>query len=226
MIVIPEIKILEIIEVALKTAELDFRAQTDETKSLLYRIFGTNQVGKFNFFEEAKDLFLRGDDHPRKIETRMMFDAQRASLPTIHISMPSDSPGADGIGVDQGYQEDIVDESDPDNKYVIPVYTRMFDAQYNAIITSDNTLEVLLTYHLLRSMLIAIFDQIEFAGIRNPKLSGQDLQIQGDLIPPTVFARGIGISCSYETTVPSINKNYFLENFVVTYKQCVKSYLK
>lgn len=215
MITIPEIKIVEIIEVALKTVEYDFNNEVDEQKTLLYRIFGENQHGKFNFFNEAKDLFLRGNEHPRKIETRMMFDAQRAHLPTIHISMPADSPGADGIGVDQGYQEDIVDQV---KQEIIPVYNRMFDATYHAIITSDNSLEVLLVYHLLRSMMIGIFDQIEFQGIRNPKLSGQDLNIQGDLVPPHIFARGLGLNCSYEITVPSINKEQFVKSFNVVYK--------
>lgn len=223
MITIPEIKIVEVIEVALKTVEYDFNNEADEEKTLLYRIFGENQMGKFNFFKEAKDLFLRGNEHPRKIETRMMFDAQRAALPTIHISMPSDSPGADGIGVDQGYQENIVDQVQQE---VIPVYTRMFDATYHAIITSDNSLEVLLIYHLLRSVLIGIFDQIEFNGIMNPKLSGQDLNIQGDLVPPHIFARGIGISCSYEITVPSINKEKFVNSFKLTYSMCKKTLIK
>ena len=223
MITIPEIKIVEVIEVALKTVEYDFNNEVDEKNTLLYRIFGENQTGKFNFFNEAKDLFLRGNEHPRKIETRMMFDAQRANLPTVHISMPSDSPGADGIGVDEGYQENL---SDQHKQEITTVYTRMFDATYHAIITSDNSLEVLLIYHLLRSILIGIFDQMEFAGIRNPKLSGQDLNIQGDLVPPHIFARGIGINCSYEITVPSINKAKFVKSFNLTYSMCKSTLIK
>jgi len=55
---IPEIKIIEIIETALKVIEIDFNENVvDEKESLLYKIFGENQRGKYNFFEQAKDVF-------------------------------------------------------------------------------------------------------------------------------------------------------------------------
>lgn len=213
-IIIPEIKIIEIIETALKVVEVDFTSKLDEKETLLYQIYGNNQRGKYNFYEQAKDIFLRGNEHPRKIETRMMFDAQRAHLPTIHISMPSESNGSDGIGIDEGYQEYYINNT---NKTFNRTYTRMFDAQYNAIITSDNSFEVLCIYHLLKSLLIGIFDTIEFTGIRNPKLSGQDLQINSDIVPPHIFIRGVGLNCSYEQTVPSIQEESFVNTFRLLY---------
>ena len=213
-ILIPEIKILEIIETALKVVEVDFNGTVDETQTILYRVFGGNQIGKFNFYEQAKEVFLRGNEHPRKIQTRMMFDAQRASLPTIHISMPSESHGSDGIGVDEGYEENFVDSQ---KGTVNKTYTRMFDAQYNCIITSDNSLEVLCVYHMVKAVLIGIFDNIEFQGIRNPKLSGQDLQLNSDLVPPHIFVRGVGINCSYEQSVPAIQTESFINSFQILY---------
>jgi len=169
MIIIPEIKIAELIETCLKVIEVDFESHLVENDSLLYKIFGSeNQRGKYNFYIQAKEIFLRKNNNPRKIEVRMLFDAQRATLPTIHITMPQESNGADGIGADEGYQENIVNT---DKKTFTKTYTRMFDVQYNCIITSDNTYEVLCIYHLLKSLMISIFDHIELSGIRNPKLS-------------------------------------------------------
>jgi hypothetical protein len=209
-IIIPEITLFKILETIIKFIEIDFNNTTDENKTMLFKIFGDNQVGKFNFYEQAKDIFLRDNAHPRQIAVRMMFDAQRANLPTIHISLPSESPGADGIGVDEGYQENDVDT---ENRTVNKTYTRMFDTQYNCIISSDNSTEVLLIYHLLKSMLIGIFDTMEFSGLRNPKLSGQDLQINSDIVPPHIFTRGVGISCSYEQTVSNVQQEKFIETF-------------
>lgn len=216
MILIPETKILEIIETVLLIVEQNYLETTDKTKTFLYQIFGTNQIGKYNFLEQSIDLFTRGNDSPRKIETRMMFDAKRASLPTIHISMPQESNAAEGngIGVDENYQEDI---ADLENRTITKTYTRMFDAQYHAIITSDNSLEVLCIYHLLKSALIGMFDNIELQGIRNPKISGQDLQLNSDLIPPHIFIRGIGINCSYEQTIPIFQKEHFISAFKLKY---------
>jgi hypothetical protein len=93
----------------------------------------------------------------------------------------------------------------------------MFDAQYNCIITSDNSLEVLCVYHMIKATLIGIFDNIEFQGIRNPKLSGQDLQLNSDLVPPHIFVRGVGINCSYEQSVPAIQTESFINSFQILY---------
>lgn len=212
MILIPEIKILEIIETAIKTVQIDFQENTDEKQSMLYFILGENTQGKYNFFEQAKDIFFRDNGHPRQIETRMMFDAQRAHLPTIHITMPSENAANDGIGVDEGYQE-----SEINNGKITKTYTRGFETQYNAIITSDNSLEVLCIYHVLKSLLIGIFDTIEFNGIRNMKLSGQDLRIDSDSVPAHIFTRGIGINCFYEQTVPAVQKETFINSFKILY---------
>lgn len=210
MIVIPEIKIIEIIDVILAVVHDDYNSTTDKNKTILYQLLGTTQIGKYNFFKEAVDIFTRGDEHQRKIQTRMMFDAQRAHLPTIHITMPSESPSGDGIGFDQGYVDDDVDM---ENRKVTPMYTRMFETNYHAVITSDNALEVICIYHVIKGLLISTFSNVEFQGIRNPKFSGQDLQIQTENMPPHIFVRGLGINCSYETTVPSIDKENFINKF-------------
>jgi len=214
MIIIPEIKIIEIIEVGIALLMEDYTTTTDKTKTLLYQYLGDNQIGKFNFYDQAVDIFTRGNEHPRKLQTRMMFDAQRAHLPTIHITMPSEVPSGDGIGIDQGYVPDTVDT---ELMEIIPNYTRMFETNYHAVITSDNALEVICIYHVIKGLLISTFSNIEFAGIRNPKLSGQDLQIQTENMPPHIFVRGLGISCSYESTVPSIDKLKFINKFKVIY---------
>lgn len=216
MIIIPETKILELIEIALLVVEEDYKKTTDKTKTFLYRIFGNNQIGKYNFLKESVDIFTRTNEHPRKIETRMMFDAKRASLPTIHITMPQENNAneGNGIGVDEGYQESI---EDLENKTINKTYTRAFDVQYNAVITSDNSLEVLCIYHLLKSALIGMFNHIEFQGIRNVKLSGQDLQINSEMVPPNIFIRGIGISCFYEQTVPIFQEEQFVNAFKLKY---------
>lgn len=210
MLVIPEIKIIEIIDVILAVVADDYNSTTDKNRTLLYQLFGDTQIGKYNFYKEAVDIFTRGTEHQRRIQTRMMFDAQRAHLPTIHITMPSEQPNGDGIGFDQGYIEDTIDN---ENRTVTPMFTRMFDTNYHAVITSDNALEVICIYHVIKGLLISTFSNIEFNGIRNPKFSGQDLQIQMDNMPPHIFVRGLGISCSYETTVPSFDKEKFINKF-------------
>lgn len=215
MILIPEIKVNEILRTILKIVQIDFQESLDEKESILYKIFGDNRIEKFTFFDQAKDIFLRDNSHPRKIETRLLFDAQRASLPTIHTTMPSESPGPDGIGVDEGYEKQIVNNK---TKYVQKTYTRSFETKYHLMITSDNSLEVILIYHFLKNMLISVFDHIEFSGIRNLKISGMDLQINSDMVPTHIFVRGVEISFFYESDSPNFQKEFLLEKFKLNYQ--------
>lgn len=208
MLLIPEVKINEVLRTILKVVEVDYRDHLDEKHSILYKIFGDSRVEKFGFFDQAKEIFLRDNSHPRKIETRMLFDAARAGLPTVHTTMPMESPGGDGIGVDQGYNADDLDEK---NKEVTPVYNRAFETRYHLMITSDNSLEVILMYHLLKNMLISVFNHMEFNGIRNMKISGMDLQINSDMVPPNVFVRGIELSFFYETQVPAFQREALIK---------------
>lgn len=221
MLHIPEIEIFKIINSLLIVIEQDFNANlADETKSILYKLFYGQKIERFDFYTEIKNIILRENNHPRKLETRMMFDAQRAHLPTIHISMPSEQKGEDGIGVDEGYSENEIDELN--GKY-IPIYTRAYQTTYNCIITSDNSLEVLVIYHLVKAMLISIIDSIELNGIRNIVLSGQDLQIQTDLVPTHIFSRGIGINCFYEQEIPKIQQENIVSKFQLIWtKTCIQ----
>lgn len=211
---IPEIKIFQVISGCFDAVKADFHAHSNEKDTILYQYFGELPVfeGKFNWWENAKDLFLREYDHPRRIETEMYFNGERAKMPTVHITLPQETAGPDGIGVDTGYQPEIWDDSSLEYAYT---NTRMFDTQYHAIITSDNTLEVQLIYHLVRGMLITLLKDIDLSGMRNPKLSGQDLQINTDLVPEHIFMRGIGINFQYEVTVPQLKDHKLITGIIL-----------
>jgi len=199
MLVIPEIQLLEIIDKLLNAVQADFKNKT-EKQTILSRLFEGRKVQKFDFFKQAQDLFIdRGVDHPRRIKTRIFFDASVAATPTIHITLPSEETGDDGLGVDAGFQPNISEKGQ-----VTQVFNRRFDTLYHIVITSANTFEVILIYHLLKAMLITTFVQLEFAGLSNPKLSGQDLQIYQELAPPNIFIRGLGLRVSYDAEIPSL----------------------
>lgn len=200
MLLIPEIQLFTIIQKLLGALKSDFNNHADKTQTLLFRMFDGKKIGKFDFFEQGKEIFVdRLPEHPRQLKTRLFFDTERASLPTIHITLPSEATGASGIGTDEGFESAL----HAGGKFT-PVLTRRFDLQYNIITTSDNVFEVILIYYTLRALLISTFTQLEFEGLSNPKLSGQDLRLYQEIIPRNVFARAIGLSVSYEDSSPSL----------------------
>jgi len=207
MMILPEFVLFNLIKAAFSSLKTEYTTATDKTTTLLYYMFHGNTFEKFDYYEQAVDLFTRAKSHPRCVETRLFFDASRAEMPTVHLSLPGENSGEDGIGMDEGYEAPVYDDT---NQTFRPVYTRLFNASYNLIITSDNTFEVLVIYHALRAMLISMMDYISMNGLINVRLGGQDLQINSELVPVGIFFRAITVELKYEVSVPKLDlSNYY-----------------
>lgn len=199
--ILPEFVLFNLVKSAFSSLKAEYLGTPDKTTTLLYHMFHGSSFEKFDYYEQAVELFTRIKTHPRCLETRLFFDASRAEMPTVHLSLPGESSGEDGIGVDEGYVDPIFNEADQTYR---PVYTRLFNASYNLIITSDNTFEVLVIYHALRAMIISMTDYISMNGLINMKLGGQDLQINSELVPVGIFFRAITIDVKYEVSIPKL----------------------
>lgn len=209
MITTPEIILHKILVELVNFIKDDFNMKDEPETTLLYNLWFGNQVGNVNYYEEAKELFLRDEGDPSVLEVRTFFDRTRAQLPTLHITLPSELGGvADGIGIDEGYEESIYNE---ELNEVIPVYTRSFSSQFNIVCTSSNSNSTLILYHTIKNLLLAGFNSLQLSGLKNPKLNGQDLNMPENIIPNTVFVRAISFEFFYETSAPSLFGEKFLE---------------
>lgn len=172
------------------------------SEDYLFKLFGNQTFGKgeYNYFENAKALFLRGIDSPRKVVCNIFFNQARQNLPTIHIALNQDIPGeGNGLGFDPGL------DTNPSENQFSDTFSRVYSARFNIIFTSDNSFEVLLMYNVIRALVQGNPELLELSGLSNIKLSGQDLVLTDYLMPPNIYARGFIIDCLYEITVPSIN---------------------
>jgi hypothetical protein len=202
MIFIPEQKLKSIIDYVLKVVNDDYNTQTDKQKSILYKLFGTQVLKDYNYYNNAVALFVRGVDSARKVECHLFFNRDRAAIPTVHIGLPSENPGSmDGVGFDAGVN---ISEYDV-NGDKFKTSTRSFHAKYNIVCTSNNTFETLLIYNLLKSILIGNIHLFELNGLRNPKFSGGDIMLDDRLMPSEIYARAFFVDVDYETTSYDIN---------------------
>ena len=228
MLLLPEVEIKKIIDGILAyirkdtidnqnipdnplTPDEDESDPPKEWQSLLYRLLEGVEVEKFDFFKEAQKFFLRDQRDSRYLETRLFFDVSRAHLPTIHITLPRDENGDNGLGVDEGYES----PEEFDEKSII-TYTRAFKCTYKLVITSDNIIEVIMLYHLLRSFLIGFTDVFSHKGIQNISFSGEEIQANTDLLPQGVFMRAINLNFFYEVKSLSVNELNQVTTFVLT----------
>ncbi len=216
-IIIPEIILLDTVNIILKEVRDDYDASVDPNKhdTILYRVLGGRMLERYNFLDESESVFLAKNTEPRHLKVDLYFNRVTDGLPTIHISTPSETLAqAQGIGLSEGYNLPILDD-DTSPTTVRPVYSRRFAATYYIVITSDNTNEIMLIWHLLRALLIPIADHLNMAGLINRgNLSGKELQLNPDIVPEHVYAKAIGLEFEYDVNVPILDIDYIIRDIV------------
>jgi hypothetical protein len=147
----------------------DMKIVTDEETTILYQLLKEDVYKNDNYFTYAKELFSRSDEHPRQLQLNLAFNAERAALPSLSISNPSDNPDQSfqslGVG-EQYYFEKVSPKTSRDSLY--PIYSRYFKAKSDILISSSNYPEVLILYSVYRGLLQMILPQLNLNGFENP----------------------------------------------------------
>lgn len=202
LITIPEFIIYDALNSSLKFIRSDYNVQSDKTQTFLYKLVNGLGVQKYQILEQAVGVFIGSEAQPNDLKISFEYDIQQITPPSIYIVFPSDSPSDDTLGNGENYEENIINEDGT----ISTVYTHRYSSTYQVVITSKNTTEAILLYHVLRSILISLNAHFELLGLKNIKFSGGDLQSY-PLTPPNLYTKTINISFSYETSSLSIN-NY------------------
>lgn len=199
---VPELIFYRLIQGLLKELRDNYINTPNKEETHLYYMWNGVEDGKYNYLENAISLFTeREEDNPRRVQCRLAFDREKANLPSIHITMPRDETGDNSVGVQENWEKNVVKVS---QGKILPSHERRFDSTSHIICSSDNNREVLLMYHTLRAMLISAWNSLEHSGVQNIKLSGQEIRMENHLTPPHIFMRGIGVTYSYDITIPRV----------------------
>ena len=213
----PEIIIYNTLKSILQIVKEDFINAEDEKNTILYNFFGVdfndNRLifESFNYFEQAKELFVK-----RSVSVNIGYNLETAPLGCVHILLPNENGRDLNIGADENYQPNIVETDSSGKSYYTPQYNSVYDATYNLMITSENTFQVLLIYNLFKAALVSIYYHLELSGLRLPKISGQDINLQSDLVPTHIFHRSLMLSFIYEISVPDFFRRKIISNFTAT----------
>lgn len=225
---IPEIILYHNIKSILDFVKKDYIDNTDKTRTLLYKLCKVDDYGlelkfhNFDYYEQAVKLLVTNQDvtNSRKIEISFGYNLNRKGLPSIHILLPSETSGEIGLGMGEGYaNQEVTPPKEVEGGVTIPgvvrtYYTNASKSTYSILITSDNSSEAVLLYHLLKNLLFACFPAFELRGIRDPKFGGQDLQFSNELVPPEIFHRNLSLDFFYESSVPSFDVNQLINSIV------------
>lgn len=200
-ILIPELVIYQTLENITKYIRDDLKAnEADETKSFLYRLLGLDDDGnpmkmnRYNYFVQAKKIF----NSVQNLNINFGYNFEVAKIISFHIILPSEQPSSIPLGEDEGYQTEI-EEGNVQLKFC-----QMFSSTYQIMITSDNSNEVNIVYHIYKSLLITLVPHLSLKGLLNPKLSGNDVVFQDDQMPMGIFHKVLNLSFDYELVVPQL----------------------
>lgn len=205
-LIIPELILLDAYKKALKYIRNNYNAATTPEESYLYKLLGTNEIERYNFFTQSKAVFITTENDPRHIAVNLFFNAKRAGIPTIHITNPSENPIHDSLNLSSGVHDPIFNE---DDQVYEDVFNRRFKARYNIVFTSDNTTEIILMYQVMKSMSISITEHLSLAGLENIKISGNEINIKSDIVPINVFIKAIAIEFEYNTMALKLSTTDF-----------------
>lgn len=201
---IPDIKLFEIVKSCVKALreEHALNGGTPSNTILWHLLNPTKQAdtSKYKWYEQAVEIFITRDkNHDKYLDTRLFFDRERASIPTLHIMMSGEDKGKDGIGGDLGYNDaQVIGTSQR------PVLNKQFAMNANIIVTTDNPFETVIIYSVIKAMLISLNTHIQLFGFINPIISGRDIQLSQEVAPAGIYSRAINFHASYELSVPEV----------------------
>lgn len=209
-IVIPENILYNALESVIKYIRKDLDDNKDNlSNTILYQLLGENSNGKpmtmnrWNFFKQAKKIFT--DENNLTVNFGYNFEV--AKIISLHIILPSEQAAESALGQDEGYGI----EDDSETMY----FTQNFNSNYQIMITSNNSSEVMTVYHILKSMLLMIVPHLEILGLRLNKFSGNDILFRDEMMPNGIFHKVLNISFNYELKVPQILKRNIVKGIVV-----------
>lgn len=206
---IPILKVKEVLDALLGWVRDNYNYYNDldiPEQSWAYITFNGNVHGNFNYYTNLINLLSRGDESSMKLETRLMFDSSRASIPTIHIHLPGEAKGGftpmnesigfGGLDSSNNTYEDKANSS---------------TATYELIITGANSEEIILIYELLYALFLAGHDTLQNY-FETFYYSGSELMANPDIIPYNTFYRSFKITVGHERVVRSIVLNPTVSN--------------
>lgn len=210
-IIMPEVIIYNALESIISCVRKDLREKEEDASTMLYRLLGENIDGKpmkmnrWNFFKQAKSIFT----DEQNLSVNFGYNFEVAKIISLHIILPSEEAAESAIGQDEGYGDEI-----DDNGNLNRFFTQNFRSNYQIMITSNNSSEVLTVYHILKSMLLMIFPHLELMGLRLNKISGNDVLFRDEMMPNGVFHKVLNLSFNYELKVPQSVVNEIIKNIV------------
>ena len=208
MITVARIK--QIVDGLLAYVEADYNS-VPENQTLLYHMFYGIKDGRFDFYEQAKEIFLRKNTNPRKIETRMEYPKDKSHMPCIIIREPGKSQGE--VRPLGGFGVPPLDEFGEPN-YKREGFIESYISSINLMCFSDNMLESTLIGEVLYTLLVGARNTLE-AEFEKFSFQAQELIAENSLFPTPILIKNIVLEIEDVATYASIIRPELITHFII-----------
>jgi hypothetical protein len=205
-LLIPEIELVNTLNAVLKVLREDYinyEANGQPTRSLLFQMLGNVALGQYDYFQNAKNIILTTPESPKHIEVKLSFDQNAQQIaPSIWVALPSENNRNNSLNVGEGNYEETLFNNSPDQDEYKKVLSYRWSTTYQIVICSKNKNETTILYHLLKAMMVACITHLEHEGFSNMKIGGGDVKLVS--LPDAFYTKAITLNFEYEQKIPSI----------------------
>lgn len=189
------VRMKDILNQLLEYIPIDYENyKDDETKTFLYQILYGTKDGSFDFYEQAKKMFLRTNEDPRKIQVRIEFPKDKTSLPCYVIREPGKNSGmAQSIGKLTGMMM-------PNGGFEVRD-SRAYN--FDVMCLADNILESILMSEILYALMLGAYNVLSTMFYKID-FNMTELIAEQDLMPLPIFFRSLRIDLASDELVPTL----------------------
>lgn len=168
-----------------------------ESQTFLYQMFWGIKDGSFDFYNQARSLFLRRETSPRRLTVLMEYPKDKAHLPCIVVREPQKTPKITpigGIGVSDTFGVP---------EYEREAFTNITSSTVNLMCISDNFLESVLIGETLYALLQGARNTFE-QEFTNFDFSMSEIIAENQLFPLPIIIKNLNITVDEENRFASI----------------------
>lgn len=195
------IRVKNLVRALLDYVKSDYRNH-EESETWLYKVLYGNRDGDYDFYQQGREIFLRGDRDPHNLSVQLELPKDISNFPCIVVREPSrmNNNSQNTIGKLTGsvYGESVQRGEVIDAK----------SFKYELMCISDNVLTSILISEVLYSLLLGAFNQLG-GEYNNVSFDMKELISENNLVPYPIIFRSISLSIDSHYTVPTIDSSDF-----------------
>lgn len=202
---IPIVRLKQVVESLFKWVKNDYNANIEnntEQESYLYKTLNGYSDVNYDFYQQAKDIFVRTDENARKLSVKLMFPKAIQSVPSVYVREPAKQKGgSNSLGMGIGGNS-----YDSESSLTNGILRQTFNANYEIVIVSDNPLETVLISEVLLSLLIGSHQSLN-DWFNRYSFSVKELILNHEHEANQFYVRSVIMEGEYETNIHSTSKS-------------------